>query len=376
MDEVLVLHFVIIIVACCFAQLGVRTGRTGNARIRVNYGIIISFVILLVFLGLRESLGKDLVNYEKIYSSPLQQEFSFGESREIGFLFLIKVLNFLDFDFQSFVFVTSFIMLLLLYTSYRKFFYILPFGLLVYFVDWGYPVTINTVRQGIALMAFLNASLYINSNERFAFLKFLSFVIIGCLFHYSILAFIPCYFIGRLKLKMIYFLFLCLIIFIISFFLISNIFEDTLSVVEKYEKYVNDPSRFEEEHTFGFGATLVLLLRLSPILIYNHIKRNFPSFLSFFVLYFIGLSIYYGFFYLLLVTRFTFYLQFFELFTIAFFLHFLLKKRRPIWFKLCGVTYISLLVFVYVYKFRDFLLDQVTSSHFSLMFIDFSMRDL
>lgn len=373
MESIALLHIFVVSLAIIFAQIGVNENKRKHVDFNWNFGYLVSFLILLLFLGFRESLGKDLVSYEKIYTANIQQDFIVGESRELGFLLLINFLRFLNLDFQAFIFSTSLLMLFLLYVSFRKFYYLLPLGIFIFFMDWGYAVTINTIRQGIALMAFLNASLYVDSKEKRAGLKFLFFIFCGALFHYSILFFLPFYYIGRLKLSTTQFLIFCISIFIFSFFLIRPIAQDALMFIEKYEAHLNNPDRFDEEHTFRLGATLVLFIRCAPVLIYNYTKK--VSFLQkYYVLYFTGLSVYYGFFGSLLVTRFTFYLQFFELFVIPFFLYYLFVIRKQFFYRMCGVIYTSLMIFLFFYKFNDFLIDQLNTQRFSLMFIDFYFK--
>lgn len=368
MTSILLLHVLVVLLAIILSQIGVGSIETTVFR-RFNIAYISSFFILLAFLGCRVFLGRDWLTYESIFTSNFQQEFMMGESREIGFLLLVQSLRFFDLDFQSFIFVTSFLMLLLFYTSYRKFYFLLPFGIFVFFTNWGYTVTINTIRQGIALMAFLNASLYIDSEEKHAGAKFLASVFIGFLFHYSILAFLPFYYIGRLKINIGFFLTICISIAIVSLFLIMPLYEDTISMVDKYEHYADASYIVNENSSFGLGAILVLIIRLGPLFIYEYIRKYHPTFLKFFVLYYIGLSVYYGFFKFMLITRVTFYLQFFELFVMSYFIYYLFVEKKQ--YRIIGLGYIFLMLFNYVYTFKDFLADQLVSSRFSLMFMDF-----
>lgn len=372
MTAILLIHIIVIALAIGFAIIGVRTIKKGKKH-RINYAFLISFFIMLIFLGLRVSLGRDWDNYERIFTSALQQEFSFGESREIGFLLLVKFLRFLGLEFQSFIFVSSFIMLFLFYISYRKFYYLLPLGLFVFFIDWGYPVVINTIRQGIALMAFLNASLYIDSKEKHAGWKFISFILFGLLFHYTILMFVPFYYIGKLKFNFFYFSCILLAIFVISIFVIMPMYEETMSLVEKYENYANATYIVNEKSSFGLGATLVLLIRIAPFFIYTYVSKKHPEFLKYFVLYFIGLSVYYGFYKFMLITRVTFYLQFMALFVMAYFIYFLFVEKKQ--YRIIGIGYVFLILFNYVYTFKDFLVDQLVSNRFSLMFTDLYFKE-
>lgn len=343
-----------------------------SASFKLNYGYLLSFMILFVFLGFRINLGRDWEGYESIYNSVYQQEFVLGDSREIGFLLLVNFLRSLDLEFQSFIVVSSFITLFFFFASYRKFYYLLPFGIFVFWGDWGYTVSINTIRQGIALMLFLNASLYIDSQEKKAGLKFIIFLLLGFLFHYSVLIFLPFFYIGRLKVNVSTFVVLCVMIFVVSLFVILPAFKDIISLIDKYQHYASDNRLFNDNNSFGLGALLLLFIRLAPISVYSYVKQHHPSFLKFFVLYFIGLSIYYGFYKYMLIIRFTFYLQFIELFVIAYFLFFQFYEKKR--YRSFGYGYVVAILFNYIYTFKDFLADQLLSSNVSLMFFDFVYR--
>ncbi len=368
MASVLFLHIIVILLSFFVAYKGAKNKNKKD----INYGILLSFFILLLFLGFRVYLGRDWPNYERSFNSSLQQEFIFGESREIGYLALVSLLRACGFEFQSFIFATSFLFLFLFYLSYKRFYFLLPCGILIFFMDWGYPVAINTIRQGIAIMAFLNATLYIDSNEKNAPKKFFFFILVGLLFHYSILIFLPFYFVGKLKLRIEYYILLCLAVFFSSVFIIMPAYEETINIVDKYESYASDTGIVNEASTFGLGALLVLVIRLAPITIYSYVRKFKPAYLKFFVLYFLGLSVYYGFYKFMLITRVTFYLQFMELFVIAYFLYYLFVERKK--YRLFGIGYMFLIIFNYLYTFQDFLADQLVSDRFSLMFMDFYFK--
>lgn len=338
----------------------------------LNAWYILSFLLISMFLASRTYLGRDWDNYYRIYSNVNQQEFIFGESREIGFLILVRLLRFFDAEFQTFIIATSFLTLFLFYISYKNYYFLLPFGIFVFFIDWGYPVVINTIRQGIALMAFLNASLYIDSSEKNAGRKFLAFMLFGLLFHYTILMFLPFYYIGKLKLNLFFFSCVLIFAFVLCFFIILPIYEETITLVDKYEHYADASYIVNEKSSFGLGAILVLLIRLAPLSVYSYVRKNHPSLLKFFVLYFIGLSAYYGFYKFMLITRVTFYLQFMALIVMSYFIYYLFLEKKK--FRILGIGYVFLILFNYVYTFNDFLKDQLVSNRFSLLFMDFYFK--
>lgn len=369
MIQLLLLHICVVGLAIIFASIGVNLNRKEGASFKLNYGYILSFLFLFLLMGFRINLGRDWEGYETIYNSIYQQEYVFGDSRELGFLLLVRLLRSLDFEFQSFIIVSSFLTLFFFFVTYRKFYFLLPFGIFIFWGDWGYTVSINTIRQGIALMLFLNASLYIDSNEKHAGLKFLLFSFLAFLFHYSVILFLPFYYIGRLKLGTIPFVALCALIFVTSLFVILPAFQDIISLMDKYQHYANDDRLFSDSNSFGLGALLLLSVRLAPISVFSYVKKRHPSILKFFVLYFIGLCVYYGFYKYMLIIRFTFYLQFMELFVMAYFLYFLFIEKKKN--RLFGYVYVIAILFNYIYTFKDFLADQLLSSNVSLMFIDF-----
>lgn len=375
MIEILLLHIFVIILSMLFAYIGVIYNKRHHSKgYKWNYGYLLSFLLLLIFLGFRLSLGRDWNNYERIYTDINQQDFVFGESRELGFLLIVRFLNFFGLEFQSFILVTSFLTLCLFFNAYKKIYYLLPFGIFIFFMDWGYPVVINTIRQGIALFAFMNAVRYIDNPEKNSGRYFLLYILGGSLFHYSILLFLPTYYIGKIKQDQLLFSLTCLVVFIMSLFVITPLYRETMSVVTKYESYETATHILNDKSSFGLGATLVLLIRFAPIILYQKVKKENPILLKYFVLYYIGLSIYYGFYEFLLITRFTFYFQFLEIFVLSYFIYYMTSyKKRYILF---GVLYVGFIVFNYIYTFIDFVIDQVAGPDCSVMFMEFRLLDI
>ena len=121
-------------------------------------------------------------------------------------------------------------------------------------------------------------------------------------------------------------------------------------------------------YKYLLGASLLLGVRFVPLLVYDYSIKNWPSFTKYFVLYYLGLSVYYDFFRYLLITRITFYLQFFELIVMSIFIYILFSSSKE--YKLLGAGYILLIVFNYVYTFGDFLRDQLVANDYSLFFMN------
>lgn len=368
MVTVLLIHLLVMGLAMFFAFLGVkRNMQVSTDRFRLNMGYIISFLLLFQFLASRVNLGRDWDNYMELYTNDYQQDYSFSESIEFGFLFILKILKQFDADFQWLIIITSFLTLLLFFESFRKCYYLLPLGIFVFFTQWGYPVVINTIRQGIAILSFMCAVSYMGESGIKAFLKYLGFIMIGSLFHYTILLFLPVYFVGKVRLGLIQLLLVPITAYILSFFIIIPLFQDVLTFFSKYSYSVN--SYYSDKTTFGLGASLVLIIRLLPLVVYNQVTKNYPIFAKYFILYYFGLGVYYAFFKFLMIVRITFYLQFLELILIPLFLYISFSKIKH--FRLYGLISLLFTFVYYFYTFGDFLEDQLVSNEFSLMFMDF-----
>lgn len=365
---VLALHLIVLLLAMLFAIVGVRKNRRiTRVRMVSNIWYVISFLLLFFFLASRVNLGRDWNNYLDLYRDALYIPFSFSESFEFGFLIILKFLRSLNADFQWFIIISSLITLLLFYRSFRKFYYLLPYGILIFFTQWGYPVAINTIRQAIAIFAFMCAVTYIGSTEKHALLKYLSFIFIGCLFHYTVLLFIPVYWVRRFNLTLPQLLVAIGIVFILSFFLIAPLFNDVLALFAKYS-YSMD-SYYSKTATFGLGASIVLAARIFPLLVYPYVRKRFPRYSKYYLLYYIGLAVYYAFFKYLMIVRVTFYFQFLEMVVMSLFLYITLHKAKK--YGMCNVAFLVLNFVYYFYTFRDFLADQLVSSDFSLMLMNF-----
>lgn len=369
----LFLHLIVIFFSCVFAAIGVQQNqRKGYKTMKINAGYILSFLLVAIFLASRTYLGRDWDNYYRIFSSVYQQEFEFGESRELGFLLLVRLLNSLGLEFHSFISITAILTTVLFYMAFRKQYALLPIAIFFFFVGQEYSMVINTIRQGIAVFCFLNALNYIEDEKR-PFLKYMVFILIGALFHYSILVFIPFYWVAKIKFNPYVLYGVCAALFAFCFFFLMDIYGDVLLAIPKYSGYIGDDHVFADNSTFGLGAILLLTLRIVPLFFYQPVVKRYPQSRKYFILYALGISIYYSFYKFLLITRFTFYLQFCELFVFSFLILYWWHSKN-VFTKVFTIGYLGLTLFNFIYLFKDFLEDQLVRNNFSIMFMDFTFR--
>lgn len=363
----LIFHLLIIFLSVFFARKGVKKNNVESGKFSLNAWYIASFATLLCFIGGREFVGRDWFNYQDIYEMNTQMAFILGETREFGFLFLIKYLNQFNCDFSVFIFLISALTLVLFYLPFRKSYYLLPYAIFFFFVGISYTTTINTIRQAVALFCFFNilacADEWKENWKQIAF-----FAVLGFSFHYTLILALPFVLLFNRQWTTRKMLVIICSTFIASFLFFSVFSNYVLNYMPKYDSYLSDDSIIAKNSTFGLGASLLLVLRLLPAFSYGRIKEHFPSFQGFYILYYIGLAIYYSSYKYLLIVRFTFYFQVFEIVVFSIFVYVLFKKKNSLF----ALGYIVLWFFNYIYLYGDFVEDQILSNKFSLFFLEFS----
>lgn len=369
MINVLTIHILIIIIAVALSYKGVLLNIKESPKCFIfNQYYLLSFISMLLFIGLRAFLGRDWYGYERIFDNPVQS-FVFGESREFGFLLLCQCLKTFGLGFKSFIFMTTLIMLILFWASFRNLYRLIPYSIFIFFVFLAYPFVINGIRQGIAVMAFVAAIGYINEDR--GLFSFSIFMTIAILFHNSAILLCLAYFIKYINIKYKTIILTSLIAFILSYFFVSEFYNYLLSFFPKYEYYLDNSNVYSSNSTFGLGALLLLFIRLLPLCFYNQITTNIPKMKIYYFLYYLGLGLYYPFYKFLLITRFTYYLQFCEIFigsALLFYCCRISTNRKGI-----GYAYILLIMINYIYTFGDFIDDQAVENKISLLLFDFNI---
>lgn len=116
-----------------------------------KYGRILSLFILVLFIGLRFDVGTDYINYKGIYETV--KYYGFNESGvELGYYYLNKWIDSLLGQFWGVTIVQAIVVLGLFYYSFSKYFFY-SFALLIFLlnIDCGFVMTINTMRQAMAI---------------------------------------------------------------------------------------------------------------------------------------------------------------------------------------------------------------------------------
>lgn len=240
-----------------------------NKHHRFNYTILISlFLFLLTISGLRIA-GTDYPNYKNIYySSNSVNESYFGI--EPGFLIINKIFNYIGFSFEFVVFIFSFITIYLVFRTILDYSGKINLSLAVFaYVSLYYLPGFNMIRM------YLAASIVLYSYKYFIQEKLLKFYIILslCVFvHFSvILFFIPTLGLLIYKKNRIAFAILYLIIFIVSFKIVSSFSE--LTLIDRYTHYIEN-SESEINNNIGLFHWII---NIPIILLYVYSIKIIPN---------------------------------------------------------------------------------------------------
>lgn len=230
-------------------------------------------MIPIILSGFRYGVGTDYFNYINIFNGNITKSLEdFTENNgifELGYFITEKISYYISGDVRLVFLITSFLTIVFFYLGLKK--YKLKYPGLVFFLYLLtiFPMTMNAVRQGVAMSIMFYAITFILEKN---ITKYIVLTILAGLFHISALLLIPFYFIGRLfdvrkennhleffLTKSKYFIRICVIL-IISIYILTNVFTLVLSIpgFDKYDIYQN----LDEE-----GANYIFYVKITAIAI-------------------------------------------------------------------------------------------------------------
>lgn len=236
-----------------------------KSKIHEKYFIYITAISLIIVSGFRYRVGTDYMAYHKGYLSaptePLQ------DAKDVGFLLLNKLLNYISGNPQMIFFVTSIIInvcvILFLYKNSKKF----SLSIYFYIVTFTYYSSMNGVRQFLATSIILLAYRYLVNRN---FIKYSIYVLIASTIHGSALIMIPIYFLVNQKIFSIKNL-IIIATAIFAYIFFQPVFSWLINSVERFSEY-ND-YLFVEGQGVNILRVLVLLAPLIAILVFIN-KKN------------------------------------------------------------------------------------------------------
>lgn len=225
---------------------------------KIEYGAICLFFL---FFGFRGFIWHDWTIYYPHFMDCEWGDFleyDYFESREPGWLLLQLLCKSVVENYQFLVLVTTAINTAFLIRFFRRYSYNLLLGLAIYLVFSGFVLSINLMRNSLAILLFINALPYVEERR---FWPFLGICLLASMFHLSALTFIPLYFILNLHINKYIFAGVILAAHVLLFVRFSPILELAGTFLGDNEIIASKLASYEE-YGKRAGSRFVILFRL------------------------------------------------------------------------------------------------------------------
>lgn len=169
--------------------------REGDLRKSI-IAAILSVLPFIAVAGFRYDVGTDYL-YTYV---PRFREIANGQDSyfEWGFFLLNKVIQYYTLDYFWLFLICAAITYILVFSCIYRYLKDPAFGIFLFVATTSFFVSLNTTRQYIAIAVFVWSVRYIKSKELW---KYVVAIILGSLFHSSILIMLPLYFLCHLKFR-------------------------------------------------------------------------------------------------------------------------------------------------------------------------------
>ncbi len=302
-------YYLGIFLIICFFALMESVGI--DKRIK-NLGLITSLSLMFITSAFRYETGVDWIVYldmlEKI--APISAittnvgRMKIFQQPDLGYDILTSIIKELGGGIQLVFFIMSAISSYFLYKSLRIYSRYPAITLVVYFCLIFFTLDMSGMRQGVALTIFLYATQFI---EKKNFGKYLFFVVLATLFHWSSVLLIPLYPLVRKSYSTVFILFLVLISLIVFFLHIKWLssviifilpyFTANAKLIEKMVVYTSDKSftgGWDLNFTILFNVFSSLIILLLLLWRRRELETRFFYFRIFFNIYFFQLVLYFS----------------------------------------------------------------------------------
>ena len=256
-------------------------------RRKIGLFIFIALLIPIIMGGFRYNVGTDYPNYVAIYSSRSSislQEFVMNNGLAETLFFILEKISYIAFDDPRLMFLVSVALsVVFFYAGLKRLNPSQPVLIYFLYLTTLFPMTLNVVRQGIAVSIVFFASTYIIKRQP---IRYSISILAASTFHISSLLTLPVYFLGsalfkkrknittnnRLPEKTGFFV-RVFFISALTAFICLNVFSIVLSIpgLERYELYtfVN-----EEGNNYIFFVKLLSLITIVVLCKYTVFESN------------------------------------------------------------------------------------------------------
>lgn len=192
-----------LLLTLAFGVLAVCENYYKSSSEKTTYINVLSIILFVFFFGLRGYVAYDWSAYCPAFNQlpDLPTMLSLPLNKwpwEPGFIVFAIFCKWIYPDYFFFQFACSFLNAILLFQFFRKYVDNIPFAFVMFFAMGGIEISINLLRNSLAIFLFLNAIPYIQDKKP---LPYFTICLLGCTFHSSCLAYIPMYFILNRKMK-------------------------------------------------------------------------------------------------------------------------------------------------------------------------------
>ncbi len=283
-------------------QLGVQLDQ--KTRRYLNYIVILTYIL---FFGFRGFVGWDWYNYYPYFTNlpnftnlPTISNFIPEKNRyEFGFSLFSVLIKSINPDYNFYILINCIVNITLLSIFLKRYVpsNLFAFSLVTFIVMEGFILEVNLLRNIKSVLLFLISLRYIENRK---FFKFLILNLLGVLFHWSAIIYLPLYFFLHKKVDLRVYFFIFIIGNIIYLFQIQYVKPVVLFLASLMGKVAHGKAEgYLSSKIFGiqYGITFGYLERVTTSLLimfyYNKLinrsKSNIlfiNSFFIFFVVYF------------------------------------------------------------------------------------------
>lgn len=265
----------------------------------LNIQHVVALLIIALIVGFRYEVGVDWEGYkdrfQEIVNNP-SLKYS-DQYMEIGFFYINQIIAKLGLSYEWMFFTMALITWYFIFKSVPGF--LLPLLIFFLFVDEYFFWGMNGVRQFAAIGIWLFSVKYIITKD---FIKYFTLILLGSIFHKSMLLLLPLYFVPYNKISNVYY---WLVLFVLSLIIgtsgtFLNIVKsitiwlgERFEVIGQYTRYIGTNKLFMNEALdTGLGFLFKVAVNFVIIIISGKIIVQYPRTSIFFVFFFIGAIIF------------------------------------------------------------------------------------
>lgn len=192
---------------------------------KLGVGYYVFLTLLILVAGFRDMIGGyDVYVYSEIYESPYEFLVLY-DLFEPGFRFYYLFLRIFSDNRHFMLFMTSVIMMSLLFYNIKRNSPIVYFSIFVLFCKF-YLMSFVYLRQGLAMGVLWLSIPYIYDKK---YIKFFLLTLLGFFLHKSSIIFLPMFFLANIKLKNLHLFLIAVVALIISLSPLSTILLENLA---------------------------------------------------------------------------------------------------------------------------------------------------